>query len=208
MPTYTKNGKPFGSITATKKAPAKQIKSSKKVKAVSSPAKPRKTTTKSKTKTIATTKPVKKELIIIPKNPVPLTPIRSKPLKPTDEYQMRRMNHEAFHIEFGEYKVSIRFELISDENTYRRVLHDDGKEHRRFNPDKIGMVYCTRKYFYRVPTVKTRKGYKFEEMGVEYAKMKNIYEEPVFLTPKQAEKEINKLRKGLNPLQRMTTKFM
>lgn len=190
MPTYTKNTKSFSLVpakTAVKKtkvvAPAKQTKAVKKTKTV-------------------------KEAITIPKHPVPLTPIRSKALKSTDDYQMRRMNHEAFHVEFGDYKVSIRFELITDENKYRRVLHDDGKEHRRFNPDKIGMFYCTRKYFYRVPTIKTRKGYKFEEMGVEYAKMKNIYKEPVFLTPAEAKKAINELRKGINPLQRMTTKFV
>lgn len=137
-----------------------------------------------------------------------LTPLRATPMKITSEYNMRRMNHEAFHIEKGDYKTTIRFELITENCKYKKVLHGDGKERARFNKENIGKYYRSCKYFYKVPSIYNSKGYRFEELPAEYAKDKGLYQPPEILTPTKAKQEINKLRKGINPYHRMTTKYV
>ena len=137
-----------------------------------------------------------------------LTPLRATPMKITSEYNMRRMNHEAFHIEQGDYKTTIRFELITEDSTYRKVLHADGKVRPRFRKDQIGNYYRSYRYFYKVPSIYTSKGYRFEDLPAEYAKDRGIYRPPEILTPEKAKREINKLRKGINPYHRMTTKYV
>lgn len=137
---------------------------------------------------------------------IKLTDVKSAPIRNITNADLKRKNHEAFHFEKDDYKITVRYEYIEDVGKVHRILGNRA-DSNKYAQDKVGLVYRSCVYYEKISSLKNSKGYKFQPISAEYAKAYGIYQPPEFMSVTQAVKQINDYHKGINPYRRMTMKY-